>query len=279
MFDCMLKMSTKLKILNFKKGREANSEEMESDKLQNLGIKDLREKLNSRSKSSMKIEKYKPRLQSSSEDSAEDKKSPRRDRNRNGLRRHDQSDLFDSDDEDSAERHRIMSGIDQQPFFNKEECRDIEDRIEEVIKKGDRGHYKTRTVDRAPLRTKYFFGEGYIYGKQMTEKGPGQEKLFPLGEVDEIPSWIHKLVIKPLEKAGIVEKNFVDSVVINDYLPGGCIVSHIDPRHIFERPILSVSFFSNCLLSFGCKFSFNPIRTSEPIASVPLNMGCLTVLR
>ncbi len=154
----------------------------------------------------------------------------------------------------------------------------IEEKIEDVIEKADMGRYKSRTVDRAPLRTKYFFGEGYIYGKQMSEKGPGQEKLFPIGEVDEIPSWIDKLVIRPLVKAGVIAKNFVDSVVINDYLPGGCIVSHIDPQHIFDRPIFSVSFFSKCALSFGCKFSFNPIRTSKPIVSVPLNIGCVTTL-
>ena len=61
------------------------------------------------------------------------------------------------------------------------------------------------------------------------------ERLYPPGEVDEIPKWIHNLVVKPLVKAGIIEDGFVNSAVINDYQPGGCIVSHIDPKQIFNR--------------------------------------------
>ncbi len=247
---------------------------MESDKIENAGVKDLREKL----KGSVKTSKSKKRDNSSSESSSDEETCDVKETKRgNGLSRHDQSD-DDSDHELASVRRKILSGIKQEKFFSKSECRKIEDKIEGIIEKADRGYYKSRTVDRAPLRTKYFFGEGYIYGKQMSERGPGQEKLFPVGEVDEIPSWIQKLVVRPLVKAGIVPKDYVDSVVINDYMPGGCIVSHIDPYHIFERPIISVSFFSNCALSFGCKFSFNPIRTSEPIVSVPLNVGCVTQL-
>jgi len=81
-----------------------------------------------------------------------------------------------------------------------------------------------------------------------------------------------------LEKAGVVETGFINSVVINDYAPGGCIVSHVDPRHIFERPILSASFFSDSALSFGCKFFFKPIRVTEPIVCLPINRGVVTVL-
>jgi alkylated DNA repair protein alkB family protein 5 len=36
---------------------------------------------------------------------------------------------------------------------------------------------------------RYFFGEGYIYGGQLKTRGPGQEKLYPRGEVDPIPQW------------------------------------------------------------------------------------------
>lgn len=61
------------------------------------------------------------------------------------------------------------------------------------------------------------------------------ERLYRPGEVDPIPSWVKRLVINPLVKAGIVAEGFVNSAVINDYRPGGCIVSHIDPVHIFDR--------------------------------------------
>ena len=82
---------------------------------------------------------------------------------------------------------------------------------------------------------RYFFGEGYIYGSQMKKRGPGNERLYPKGEVDPIPDWIFELIVDPLVKAGIIPEGFVNSAVINDYLPGGCIVSHIDPPQIFDR--------------------------------------------
>lgn len=86
-------------------------------------------------------------------------------------------------------------------------------------------------------------------------------------------------VIKPLVKAKIVSEGFINSVAINDYQPGGCIVSHIDPAHIFDRPIISVSFMSDSALSFGCKFSFKPIRVTDPVLCLPVCRGCVTILR
>ena len=64
------------------------------------------------------------------------------------------------------------------PFFNAEQCAVIEKEIDKVVKKADCGKYKEHTVDRSPLRVKYFFGEGYTYGSQMMQKGPGQERLY-----------------------------------------------------------------------------------------------------
>lgn len=77
----------------------------------------------------------------------------------------------------------------------------------------------------------------------------------------------------------IVPKDFLNSAVINDYQPGGCIVSHVDPIHIFHRPIISITFMSNSALSFGCRFSFKPIRVTEPILNVPMCRGYATLLR
>ncbi|XP_054713205.1 RNA demethylase ALKBH5-like [Uloborus diversus] len=173
---------------------------------------------------------------------------------------------------------RLHEGIQQRRLFSEDESKEIENKIDEVVAMGEKGLYKKHTVDRAPLRNKYFFGEGYTYGSQLLRKGPGMEKLYPRGEVDEIPSWVHDLVIKPLVKAKIVTEGFINSVAINDYQPGGCIVSHIDPAHIFDRPIISVSFMSDSALSFGCKFSFKPIRVTDPILCLPVYRGCVTSL-
>jgi alkylated DNA repair protein alkB family protein 5 len=133
-------------------------------------------------------------------------------------------------------------------------------------------------VGRAPLRNKNFFGEGYTYGSQLQKRRPGQERLYPPGDVDEIPEWVHQLVIQKLVEHRVIPEGFVNSAVINDYQPGGCIVSHVDPIHIFERPIVSVSFFSDSALCFGCKFQFKPIRVSEPVLSLLVRRGSVTVL-
>lgn len=187
-------------------------------------------------------------------------------------------DYSDDEDDHLETLRKLHEGIQQRRLFSEEECEVIEKKIDEVVIKAELGKYKSHTVDRAPLRNKYFFGEGYTYGSQLEKKGPGMERLYPPGEVDEIPTWVKDLVIKPIVKARIVPEGFFNSAVINDYQPGGCIVSHIDPIHIFDRPIVSVSFMSDSALSFGCKFSFKPIRCTRPILCLPLSRGCVTVL-
>lgn len=185
----------------------------------------------------------------------------------------------DDEEDEEEEARRVKRGVAQARVFSAEECARIEAKIDEVVARGERGLYREHTVDRAPLRNKYFFGEGYTYGPRLERRGPGQERLYSKGEVDEIPAWVHELVISRLVARGLIPEGFVDSAVINDYQPGGCIVSHVDPIHIFERPIVSVSFFSDSALCFGCKFQFRPIRVSEPVLCVPVHRGSVTVLR
>ncbi|KAK6170072.1 hypothetical protein SNE40_018552 [Patella caerulea] len=194
------------------------------------------------------------------------------------VSRYDKQKSYSRHGHHGDELKKVHSGIEQRRLFTSAQCAEIEKKIDDVVAKANRNEYKDCTVDRAPLRNKYFFGEGYTYGSQLERKGPGMERLYAKGEVDDIPDWIEKLVIKPLYEANIIPKNFINSAVINDYLPGGCIVSHIDPPHIFDRPIVSVSFFSDSALSFGCKFSFKPIRVSKPVLNLPISRGCVTLL-
>ena len=98
------------------------------------------------------------------------------------------------------------------------------------------------------------------------------------GTVDDVPEWIYRLVVDRLVEAKVVPKGFINCAVINDYQTGGCIVSHIDPPHIFDRPIITVNFFSDSALCFGCKFVFKPMRTSKPVYSVPLLRGGVTCI-
>ncbi|XP_063446147.1 RNA demethylase ALKBH5-like [Mytilus trossulus] len=225
--------------------------------------KDLRQKLQSPHSSSEKRKKHRSDKDKNNSKSYSKHKSQIRD---------------EGETERERELRKVHSGIEQIRVFDQEQCSEIENKIDLVVKCGDKGGFKEHTLDRAPLRNKYFFGEGYTYGSQLERKGPGMERLYPKGEVDEIPKWIHDLVITPLEAANIIPKDWVNSAVINDYMPGGCIVSHVDPIHIFDRPIVSVSFFSDSYLCFGCRFSFRPIRTTEPILCLPVGQGCVTLL-
>ena len=242
-----------------RKRKTANMAEQSSTKVEE--VVDLRTKLNG-------IFKRKHR----SLDEDRKIKRERKEARRNSCESYDENG-------DATELQKIHQGITQRVLFDLDACLKIEKRIDEVVENGEKGHYREKTVDRAPLRNKYFFGEGYTYGKQMAEKGPGQERLYARGVVDDIPQWIFDMVEKKIVEAGIVPKNFINSAVINDYQPGGCIVSHIDPGHIFDRPIVSASFFSASSLCFGCKFTFKPIRTSPPVLSLPISRGCVTVLR
>lgn len=112
---------------------------------------------------------------------------------------------------------KIAAGISSQPdFFSVEQCRQIEAHIDELNELARRGAFQRFTVDKSPLRCKYFFGEGYTYGSQLERKGPGMEKLYPVGAIDAIPKWIKKYVVRPLEKAKVIPKVRVHaSLVLN----------------------------------------------------------------
>ncbi|KAG5893630.1 hypothetical protein JTB14_015069 [Gonioctena quinquepunctata] len=169
---------------------------------------------------------------------------------------------------------KIQDSIKQFSIFSENELKFFEIHIDKIVEQGKNGILKQLTVNHTNLRQKYFFGERYTYGKQAKS----MEKLYPKNSVDPIPTWIKIYIINPLTAAKILPENFVNSVVINDYQPGGCIVSHIDPPQIFDRPILSLSLFSNSTLCFGCNFKFKPVRCSKPLMELYMPRGVVTSL-
>ena len=108
-----------------------------------------------------------------------------------------------SPEERFEELKKIHPGIQTVKLFDSEVCVKLEEKVEKVKAKALKGLYKRFTVDKAPLRNKYFFGEGYTYGDQLEQKGERKERLFPEGAIDPIPSWVKKYIIKPLEKEGL----------------------------------------------------------------------------
>mmetsp|Transcript_8955 Transcript_8955/g.20833 ORF Transcript_8955/g.20833 Transcript_8955/m.20833 type:complete len:371 (+) Transcript_8955:49-1161(+) len=179
----------------------------------------------------------------------------------------------DLDPQPSAER--ITESLTHLPdFFEAKACNAIESCIDEMAALAAAGGLcGPKTVDRTPLRTKYFFGKGYTYGQGRR----GSEELLPEGEVDPIPEWMRDLLVKPLEEAGILERGWVDSVVMNDYRSGSSIVAHVDPPSLFERPVVTVSFFCKAYLVFGA--SFDPCRRKQPVHRELLERGSVLMLR
>merc|ERR1719379_2210933 len=146
----------------------------------------------------------------------------------------------------------------------------VEALIDQVVVDAQRGLFKRKTVDLTPMRNKYFFGFGYTYGAQKEHAGArGLEAVWPPEDVDPIPTWIRELLILPLERRGFIRKGWCNSATINDYSPGGCIVSHIDPPHLFDRPIVGINFFSDCNLVFGTTFRF-PKDAADISCSTPV---------
>lgn len=161
-----------------------------------------------------------------------------------------------------------------------EACASIERHLDSLVQKGLRGELRPHTVDRAEKRVKYFFGRGYTYPGVSGRSGrkpaaAGEERLLPEGAVDPIPQWVIDEVIKPAAAAGIIEsEEWVNMVAINDYQDGGYIISHIDPPQLFQRPIVTSSFFSDSALCFGCRWSRKSVNNpSKPTHREPIERG------
>eukprot|EP00747_Dinoflagellata_sp_TGD_P070254 gnl/TRDRNA2_/TRDRNA2_156510_c0_seq1.p1 gnl/TRDRNA2_/TRDRNA2_156510_c0~~gnl/TRDRNA2_/TRDRNA2_156510_c0_seq1.p1 ORF type:complete len:338 (-),score=67.55 gnl/TRDRNA2_/TRDRNA2_156510_c0_seq1:76-1089(-) len=165
-------------------------------------------------------------------------------------------------------------------FWSEEACHEVELFIETLGEMGRKGKFRAKTLDRTPLRSKYFFGYGYTYGSQISKKGG--EQILPPELIDPVPDFIYDKLILPLEERGVVPEGWINSAVVNDYRPGGMIVSHIDPPQLFARPIFITSFFAEGRLVFGSRFSFpnkgGLPETTTPKCICPMPRGSLTVM-
>mmetsp|Transcript_63897 Transcript_63897/g.152400 ORF Transcript_63897/g.152400 Transcript_63897/m.152400 type:complete len:425 (+) Transcript_63897:110-1384(+) len=187
---------------------------------------------------------------------------------------------WDNEADEEVARKIKESCIVHEKFWSEDTCAAVERVVDQITELAARGAFKERTVDRTPLRNKYFFGFGYTYGPQVAKRG--DEQLLPPHVVDPIPDFIREALIKPIEAKGWVPEGWINSAVVNDYKKGGMIVSHIDPPQLFARPILINTFLNEGRLVFGSKFSF-PIKgggpsTTRPKFVCPMPRGSLTVM-
>ena len=70
--------------------------------------------------------------------------------------------------------------------------------------------------------------------------------------IGELPDWLQKLSKNLCEDEYMLE--IADQVIINEYLPGQGISSHIDCEPCFKDTIISLSLGSGCVMNFTNKF-------------------------
>ena len=70
--------------------------------------------------------------------------------------------------------------------------------------------------------------------------------------IGALPNWLQKLSEKLYKDEHTSE--IADQVIINEYLPGQGIASHIDCEPCFEGTIVSLSLGSGCVMNFTNKF-------------------------
>lgn len=183
--------------------------------------------------------------------------------------------------EDAEVAKKVRGSLKVRPgFWSEEACAEIEAEVEGLGNLARANKFRPKTVDRTPLRSKYFFGYGYTYGSQISKKG--EEQILPPELIDPVPDFIYDKLILPLEEKGVVPEGWINSAVVNDYRPGGMIVSHIDPPKLFARPIFITSFFAEGRLVFGSRFSFpnkgGAPETTPPKCICPMPRGSLTIM-
>jgi len=134
-------------------------------------------------------------------------------------------------------------------------------------------------------RLKIFYGFRYEYNKYHPKLSPGVShvpqtskdaetpKLF--ADAPPIPAWLMKVCKRAVDVEAIPDLDFVDIVVVNMYAePGQGLAVHIDPSSLFKRPIVSMRFFGEGILSFNVKAQYVGHRTQ----SVHVPRGALTVM-
>ena len=70
--------------------------------------------------------------------------------------------------------------------------------------------------------------------------------------IGELPEWLNRLSEKLYEDGYMPE--VADQVIVNEYLPGQGIASHIDCEPCFKDTIASLSLGSGCVMNFTNKF-------------------------
>lgn len=101
-------------------------------------------------------------------------------------------------------------------------------------------------------RTKFFFGFRYMWTRTQILEPLSNVAAGVRADVSQPPVWMKTTLEEPLVNAGIIEKDFVNSVALNVYHDGSeGLAQHFDDATRFKQPIYTLRLFSDSRLSFG----------------------------
>ena len=90
-----------------------------------------------------------------------------------------------------------------------------------------------------------------------------------------MPGWTGTLADRAAAVGAVENKAFVEMAVVNVYAKRAAKLSvHVDPSLLFKRPIVSVRFWANGVLSFGAKGQFE----GHTIQKISQPRGAITVM-
>lgn len=145
--------------------------------------------------------------------------------------------------------------------FSQEQLKKLEEDAQGTEDDFRKGHFLMNTAQPSYgaggiiKRTKFFFGSRYMWtATQLAER---QSKIAAGVRVDvsSTPFWMKKGIVNPLEDAGIIEKDFINSIAMNIYHDGKeGLAQHFDDAVRFKQPIFTVKLGSDARLSFGSQF-------------------------
>ena len=101
-------------------------------------------------------------------------------------------------------------------------------------------------------RTKFFFGARYIWSNAQLADPLSKVAAGVRVDVSPVPEWMRAGVEAPMVRAGVVPRDFINSIALNIYHDGHeGLAQHFDDATRFRQPIFSLRVFSDARLSFG----------------------------
>jgi hypothetical protein len=127
-----------------------------------------------------------------------------------------------------------------QSFYSHEELLNMERCIEDTEKKSLENTYLPMTAQKTfsgntLKRTKFFFGYRYMWTKTQLLEPLSNVAAGVRSDVSQPPVWMKTVLEEPLVTAGIIEKDFINSIALNVYHDGSeGLAQHFDDATRFK---------------------------------------------